>query len=186
MARKRSRRRSGKKGKGLGQLKLKGMARDVVPPVVGSVLTMGTALGIRAYLRPEPGTTSALVYRWAPAIGVGAGVLGAAAMYMVGGSGPASSAALTSIIQGGVLIAMEKLNAATPGALATLMGEPAALPAGTEGLRAIVPEYGTRGFGAIVTEQLNGGLGANLQHQGAEVNLSGVVNTGAFGSSPFN
>jgi hypothetical protein len=162
--------------KGLGQIKLKGMTKALLPPFLGSGLTMGTAFGIRAGVTPVPGTTSAVVYKWAPAIGIATGVIGAVALWALGEREGAAASMTTSIIVGGTLLGMERLNAGTPAAAMAL-----APGNGVQGLNAIVPQYGTQGLNAIVMEQLNG----NQQGQGAVVDLAGVVTTGAFGTAPF-
>jgi hypothetical protein len=172
--------------KGLGVLRA-GYGRDLIPPVVGLGLTAGTTLAIRATVRPSPGTPSEMLYRFAPFIGMGVGVLGGVAVGILGSGSQAASAVMTSLITGGIIYGVEQLNVRKPGAMAALVGASAAMPAeGTAGLRAIVPEYpnsafATRGLGAIVMERLKG----NQQNQGADIQLRGVVNTGAFGSSPY-
>lgn len=190
--RKRSRRRRrGLRGLRQARLMKRGMVRDLVPPVVGLGLTAGTTLGIRAYLQPTPGTASETLYKFAPAVGVGAGVLGGLAMAVLGGKSQAASAVTAAALTGAVLYGMERLHASKPGAFAALVGS---APTGTAGLRAIVPEYSggpfaTRGLrgatpgglGAIVMERLNG----NQQNQGADIQLRGTVNTGAFGTRPY-
>jgi hypothetical protein len=177
--------------RGLGKLKRGGkvdFVRDLVPPMTGVALTMGSALGLRAYLRPTPGTASEMVYRVAPWVGVGVGALGGGLMWLLGGAGAAMSTFVTSLATGATLFGMERLHSAKPGAFVALSGG-AAAGNGTDGLRAIVPEYsggpfatrGTRGLNAIMMEQLNG----NQQNQGADVQLRGVVNTRAFGARPY-
>lgn len=174
--------------RGLGKMRRGGkvdVVRDLVPPMTGVALTMGSALGLRAYLRPTPGTTAEAVYRNAPWIGVGIGALGGGLMYLLGGKGAALSTFITALATGATLFGMERLHAAKPGAYVALSGGTAPA-AGTEGLRAIVPEYSggpfaTKGLSAIVMEQLNG----NQQNQGADVQLRGVVNTRAFGARPY-
>jgi hypothetical protein len=125
-----------------------------------------------------------MVYRIAPWIGVGVGALGGGLMWLLGGPGAAMSTFVTSLATGATLFGMERLHASKPGAFIALSAGTA--PVGTEGLRAIVPEYSggsfaTRGLGAIVMEQLNG----NQQNQGADIQLRGVVNTRAFGARPY-
>lgn len=179
--------RKGRKGLGAGLTS--GMARTVTPALVGTGLALGTALGMRAYLRPEPGQTSETIYRNAPLIGIGAGILGAVGLYVIGGGKKpgmelATAAAVAAVVSGGALFGIERLHVSKPGAFAALVPSPSAAPAeGTAGLRAITAEYGMAGGGlnAIVMERLNG----NNQQQGAVVNLQGVVDTGAFGSRAY-
>ncbi len=179
----------GRKAKSLRGVFKSGMVKELIPPAVGLGLTASTAVGIRATLQPVPGTTGELVYRWAPAIGMGAGAVGGMVMYMLGGAGAARSAVLTSVMTGAALLGMEALVRSKPEAYAAIFAPPVNGAEngaeGAAGLRAIVPEYpmrglaNPRGMGAIVMEQLNG----NQQNQGADIQLRGVVNTGAFGNS---
>jgi hypothetical protein len=190
-------RRKRRRLRGLGVLKV-GFGRDLIPPAVGLGLSAGTTFAIRSIIQPSPGTPGELLYRHAPWVGAGVGVLGGMAVGILGGKGQAASAIMTSVVTSVVLVGMDMLNAKKPGALAALLGggnrivgDDPATPGEMAGLRAIVPEYpnrafstGTQGLNAIVMEQLNG-LRGNQQNQGADVQLRGVVNTGAFGSTPF-
>ena len=183
MARRRRRRRRGLRG--LGILKV-GMGKDLIPPAVGLGLTAGTTLGVRMFLTPTPGSPAEAMYRAAPWIGVAAGVLGGLAVGVLGSRGQAAAVVMTSVVTGAVLFGMERLHASKPGAISALLGTGAvaagAPAAGVTGLRAIVPQYpdkafATRGLGAIVMDRLKG----NEQGQGADVQLRGLVNAGAFG-----
>lgn len=198
-----SRRRSRRtRMKGFGQLR--GGAKLAVPVVGASAVTAATTLGLRAFLQPQPGTTSEQLYRWAPAIGSGAGLVAAGMSYFLAGGNrsartPAMVAAFAAVAHGGVLLLSERLNAAKPGAMAAVGGGAAlpaggaALPAGdagAEGLSALMPEYapshyglgdGSDGLGAIVMEPLEGAYGE-------QVNVSGLgagYNPSAFGTSPY-
>lgn len=171
--------------RGLG---LKGGAKGLLPVATGVVLTGATALGLRAYLRPEPGAASEKLYRFAPWIGAGVGTLGAVGLYFMAGKGgrkagmeAAMTAALVSGATGGLLFASERLNAAKAGAAAALGG--GALPAGTAGMGAILPEYAPRhdGLGAIVMEPLAGAYGESVNVNG----LGAGYNPAAFGQRPF-
>lgn len=157
--------------RGMGRiLKGGGLARDIVPPVVGGLLTAGTTLGVRMWVTPTS-PMSARIYQWAPGIAalVGA-VLGGLSMYFLGDKRTAMSAATVAVIVGGTQLAAERLLASDLRA--------GALPTGTG---AVVPQYGT---GAIVWERLRG-LGANDQGQGANIALRGVIDGSAFGTQPF-
>lgn len=174
-----SKRKRGLRGlKGLGGETM----QAVVPPAVGSILTLGVTMGLRAYLQPTPGTTAAVVYKWAPAVGAGAGMLGAGAMYFLGGSKrkgkhAAMAAGLTAVIVGASLLGLERLNAAKAGALSALSTN-GSLPSNGTGM--VVPQY-PNGMGAIVMER----LGGNNQQQGADIRLQGVVDQGAFGTRTY-
>jgi hypothetical protein len=173
--------------RGLGAVLNGGWAGAIVPATTGAIVTLGSTLGMRAALKPMSGTASATLYRWAPGLGVIAGLVAAAAMYLMGGTKAAVQGAVSSVIVGGGVLALDALNSSKPGsAIAIAFGAggtqavaaPGAQPPGTA---AIVPEYS--GVNGIVYRQLNGtdGLGANDQHQGEVVNLRGVINTDAFG-----
>lgn len=157
--------------RGLRALKNGGMASYLVPVGAGLVLTVGGTAGIRAVINPATSPTAAKVYRWAPAIGVGLGVLGSIALHLLAGMRGSATAGLTSVGAGLGILGLEALNARKAGSWAA-----AALPAGA-GTGAVVPEYGTRGVNGIIMRQLKG----NQQGQGETVSLKGTVDTGAFG-----
>lgn len=159
--------------RGLRALKNGGLASYLVPVGAGLVLTVGGTAGIRAVINPATSTTAAKVYRWAPAIGVGLGVLGSIALHLLAGMRGSATAGLTSVGAGLGILGLEALNARKAGAWAANAG---ALPAGN-GAGAIVPEYGARGLKGVIMRQLNG----NQQGQGETVSLKGTVDTGAFG-----
>lgn len=175
----------------MARMKMSGAVGGAVPVAAAGLLTAGTSIGLRAFLTPVPGTASEGLYRWAPAIGAGVGLLGAGAFVLVAGKGKGVplgvAAALTSLFVGGALLAAERQNAAKPGA-ALALGTSTALPAGeaagTAGLAALLPEYqGMRGagMGAIVMDQLNGPYGDTVQVAG----LGASIRPDAFGNSPF-
>lgn len=173
-----------------GRYKLKGQVKTLLPVATATVLTGATTLGLRAYLRPEPGQMSEKLYRFAPIIGVGAGLLGAAGLYFMGGGKRggmegATIAAVTSLGAGMLLFASERLNAAKAGALNALGGS-AALPSGDTGLpglSALLPESAQRydGLGQIVMEPLNGAYGDSVNVNG----LGAGYNPNAFGQRAF-
>ena len=167
-----------------------GAARRAVHPAIpvgaAAILTAGVTFGLRAYLRPDPGSMSEKLYRWAPGIGAIAGLLSAGAFQFMSGPGASVPAALTAALVGGTVLGAERLNAAKPGGLLAV-GAGASLPAeGAAGLRALLPEFnGMRGMGAIVMDPLNG-VG---NPSGETVNVRGLGAGGfrpdAFGKSPI-
>lgn len=179
-----AKRRHGMRGlAGLGNLRTAGsLGRDVMPGTLGLLLTGGVTLALRAFVRATemPG-----LYRWAPAIGTGAGILGAVGVGMLGGTGPALSSITSSVLGGAILMGSEMLNTSRPGAAIALAGDGdmPALPAGEaeavamEGLRALAAER----LGAIVMQPVDGMRGA----YGESVNLQGTINPGAFGQQSF-
>lgn len=168
-----------------------GAAGGAVPVVAAGLLTVGSTLGLRAFLRPEPGTPSEGLYKWAPAIGAAVGLLGAGAMLLVAGKKKGAEmalpAALTSAVIGAGLIGSEYLNASKPGA-ALALGQTGALPAGTAagtaGLAALMPEFNGNGMGAIVMDQLNG-MGSPYGETVRVAGLGAGIRPEAFGNSPF-
>lgn len=166
------RRRRGFRGlKGLGNLKRPGLARDIIPALIGGGIALGTALGIRAFVQP---TTPAMVklYELAPLAGLGAGaLLGGGAMFAITkSSGPAASTAIAASLVGGGLMASEALNAQR--AMAAAAG---ALPAGE-----------TAGLGALVAERMRGVVMEPVRGAyGETVALNGVVNPSAFGRETY-
>jgi len=169
-------------------------ASAAVPVAAGGLVTVAATLGLRAFLTPQPGTPSDTLYRWAPAIGAGVGLLGAGAMILVAGKsrgGPMGvAAALTSVAIGAALLGSERMNASKPGAMLSVGSSGGALPAGSmttspSGIAALMPEYaaGMRGagMGAIVMDQLNGPYGETVRVAG----LGAGVRTDAFGDSPY-
>jgi hypothetical protein len=178
-----AKRRRGLRGlAGLGNLR-SAAGREVVTPIIGVGLAVGVTLAVRAFVRPD---TEAMqqVYRWAPAIGAGASLIGAGALAAMVGRGAAWSAGTAGVVAGVALLASETLNASRPGG-ATATGVATMLPAsapGTAGLAALVPESlrGT-GMGVITMDPVRGTAGA----YGETVNLRGSVNQAAFGKPTF-
>lgn len=170
--------------RGLGALGRGGM-EGVLPVATGGILTAGTTIGLRAFLRPDPGTLSEKLYYWAPALGVAAGVLGAGALYFMGGMRAALPAVLTSIAAGGLVFGAERLNASKPGGMLAIAGGSSvpAEPGGTAGLNALMPEYS--GLNAIVMDPVNGISGPS----GETVSINGLGGAGyrpsAFGKPPY-
>lgn len=159
-----------------------------VSAAAGGLLAFGTGLALRAFLRPEPGLMSEKLYRWAPAIGAGVGLVGAGASMLVLGKGRGKAMALpigiSSAVVGAGWLASEYLNANKPGAALALGGGTALPAAGTSGLAALLPEY--NGMGAIVMDQLNGsGMGSPYGETVRIAGLGAGIRPEAFGDSPF-
>lgn len=169
--------------RGLGTLSRPGsLGRDIWPALIGIGVTVGGAIAVRSFVRPDPGAM-ATVYRNAPVIGAAAGVLGGGIAYMATkAKGPALAVAGSSILSGALVLGMEKLNAAQPGAMSAIANVPASLPTGTgtAGLAALVTETrppGTRGLGGDFGENLHAGVGGVVM----EKPMRGAVNPSAFG-----
>lgn len=193
MAKRKSRKRKSvrrtSRSKGLGQLK-SGLGRDLLPPTIGAALTAGTTLAVRAFVTPTPGDVTSKLYKWAPLLGVAAGGLGAAAVYVLGGKNQALSTGLVSALVGGSHLAMEMVHVDKPGSFAAL-SEP--MTGSTAGLGAVVPEYGDQyrglpkgsrrnGMGAIVMEELD----AVPDSSAGETVSLGNVRQNAFGYQPYS
>lgn len=176
-------RRGGRRRGFRGLRGLRGMGGKMgalVPVAAGSVLTGATTLGIRTFVQPTPGTAGETIYKWAPAIGIGAGLAGAGVLYALKAKQQALVAAAVSLLSGGVLLGSERLLASQPAGIVALTSS-AGAPAGTQGLGALLPEYGTRGLGGIVMQPLNGTMGEDVALSG----LQGGFNPAAFGQRGY-
>jgi hypothetical protein len=124
--------------------------------------------------------TQAMLIKWAPAIGVVVGGLGAAALGMLAGKPAGYGAAAGAGVVGGVLLADMLLDGKM----------------GFSGVGAILPEYGTAGarrLGAIVMEP-ESAQGYNAYSGGETVNVKGLgrsrgvgagMDVSAFGPASF-
>lgn len=164
------------------------LGRDVLPAVLGIAVTLGGAVALRSFIQPTPGAMAA-AYRNAPLIGAGAGVLAGGVVYAAtrkrAGAGPAMGVAGASILSGAFAFGMEKLTAATPGAMSAVAAIDTPPAAGaTAGLAALVAETrppGTRGLNGVIMEQpMRGGVGNPF---GADINapIRGSIVPNAFG-----
>lgn len=167
-------------------LRKSGMARDLIPAVVGVVAAGGTALGLRAMLDPtDPKSTTAFV--WAPAIGGGVALLAAAVLYTIGGAGPAAAAGLGGALASAALLGNDMVVGKKAGAAAALATQYAPNPAltGIANLAAVVPEYSNKLMGILWEQQGMNGLGRNEQNRGEKVALHGV-DSGKFGTRSYS
>lgn len=194
-----SRRRSRRRGMGavirvtsLGRLSdPKSGAGAILPVLLGGGVTVAVTLGIRQMMEPSavPSEDSnATIIENAPLLGGLAGLVVGGALFAMkmqpAGLAASAGAVVTALGMWGLEKAAEMKAAA--------LVEAATIP-GTNGLRAVVPEYGMRGLGsggrgmgAIVMEnQASRGNGAGpLGSYGETVNL-GAINPGAFGTPGF-
>ncbi len=188
MAKKHGKRGGGRKRgfRGLGTLTRPGsLGRDIWPALVGIGVTIGGAIAVRSFVRPDPGAM-ATAYRNAPLIGGAAGALAGGAVFMATkAKGPALAIAGSSVLSAALVLGMEKLNAAQPGAFSAIANVPSSPPAsttstGTAGLRALTMETrppGTRGLGNAFGAELQAPVGGVVM----EKPMRGAVNPGAFG-----
>jgi hypothetical protein len=167
-------------------------ADAVAPPLLGGGAAALTTLALRYFVDPMQGTTQQALVRWAPLFGLATGSIASLALYMMGGSRDGARNAMQGFLGAAVVagfglgadfILKEKGGSLVAAVTATA---PAALPAGTEGFGAIVPEYSRQGMGAIVMEPTGPGgqRPGSIGSYGESVTLQGV-NTGAFGTPGF-
>lgn len=163
------------------------LGRDVLPAVLGIAVTLGGAIALRSFVNPAMGDAQASAYRNAPVIGAGAGVLAAAAVYAAtrkrAGAGPAAAVAGASILSGAFALGMEKLTAATPGAMSAVasVATPSAMAAqGAQGLGALVAEIRPPGTRGVIMEKSVRGLGGDFG-ESVSAPIRGSVVPGSFG-----
>lgn len=161
---------------GLGQI---GAGLKYATPIlIGAGATAGTVAGLRMYADPAASETQQFLYKHAPWVGLGVGLLGSGLVYMVlKGRGMGREALWAS---GAASVA----TAVTWFAADKLL-EQGRGPIATAGLGAVVPEYSGH-LGALVMEPTaSRGYGAGpLGSYGEEVNL-GAVSSSVFGTPGF-
>jgi hypothetical protein len=158
--------------RGLGNLK-SGAIGDILPSGLGLGAGGGTTLALYA-LVPPTGTISEKVNKFAPVIGTVVGGFGAMGIAAMGGRSTQAASAFVHALVGSLLVwGARKLFVAPAQTVAI------------DGLgNVVVPQ-----LGATVLEQLNGvrgGLRGNNQDQGEVVQLSGTVQTNAFGQKAYD
>jgi hypothetical protein len=175
---------------GLGQLNKPGsFAGSALPPLIGAGVTGIATLATRYFVKPSEGETQKMLFKWAPALGLGAGVLSSLALYWLGGAPAMLSSGMGSLATAGTLLAHDQLVSSKAGEFAMATGAPAA--AGTGGYRyrtgVVVPEQvGTRGIMLEPTASRDpnnryGVMGiGDAAPFGEQVSLSGIKPT-AFG-----
>jgi len=176
---------------GLGNISTAGaLGRDVLPGLLGIGLTLGGAVAIRSFVRPDPGAM-ATTYRLAPVIGAGMGLVGAGVVYAAtmkrSGAGPAIGVAAASVFAGALAFGIEKLNISRPGAMSAIADVPAALPAPAAstpvtGLGALVAETRRASqLRGVVMEPMRGDFGQTIDAPISGGGMRGSVNPSAFG-----
>jgi len=152
---------------------------SALPALVGGLVAAGAALGVRWFARPEASALQANLFKYAPWVGLGAGLASAFALHQMGGKAAGFASAAGAAGGAGAIFGYDLLSQH----LATQM-------ATTSGLGAIVPEYGNgvrglgKGTGAIVFEP-SAQRGYGMSGYGETVNL-GNINPKAFGTPGFN
>lgn len=184
---------------GLGKVKSqRGLMTFLLPTAVGILVPAGVVVAARYFSDPTKGETQAMIYKQAPWLGLAAGAISAAALYVMGGGAAAAAAAsvaaagvaLTSFAHDQLLVRdperrvwAQTLNADAAGdaagPLAGLGNYFTSRPNGALG--AAVPQLTSTG--AVVMAPSNG-VGYAAYSGGEEVNL-GSVNASAFGTPGF-
>lgn len=162
----------------MGSLATGGFMGTAVPGLVGAGVCIASTLGIRAFVRPTT-DVMAKVFKFAPFIGAGLGVIAAAPLGLAGASMNQQVATAASSLAAGIgVFAVERLNASVPGAELALAPSPSV--GTTAGLRALTAEIRTPGqLRGVVMEPMNGLKGS----YGDTVNASGM--SGAFNPNAF-
>jgi hypothetical protein len=199
--------------RGLGKVKSsRGIMSFVLPTAVGVLVPAAVIASARYFAKPAESETQATIYKNAPWLGLGAGLVSAGALYFMsrGAAAPlaatvaATGVALTSYVHDQIVIgsgndsflipnmatrrAAEEARTATPPPPPP--GGDAGAGAGTAGLGSYFTQRPNGALGAAVP-QLNGvvmsptnGLGYSAYTGGETVNL-GAVNSSAFGTPGF-
>jgi hypothetical protein len=187
--------------KGLGKVKSsRGIMSFLLPTAVGVLVPAGVILAARYFSDPTKGDTQKMIYQQAPWLGLGAGVISAIALYLMGGGTAAAAAsgvaatgvALTAFAGDQLLVKdperrvwAQSLNegpapAPAPHAAAGFGNYFTMRPNGALG--AAVPQLSATG--AVVMSPTNGPMGYSAYSGGETVSL-GAVNSDAFGTPGF-
>jgi len=191
--------------RGLGKVKSsRGLMNFVLPTAVGVLVPAATIAAARYFAKPSESPTQEFIYKNAPWLGLGAGLVSAGALYMMsrGAAAPlatgiaSAGVALTSYVHDQIVIGDPRSASLLPN-MATRNAEtapPAPPPTPdtttTSGLGSYFTQRPNGALGAAVP-QLNGvvmsptnGLGYAAYTGGETVNL-GAVNSSAFGTPGF-
>jgi hypothetical protein len=194
--------------RGLGKVKSsRGLMHFILPTAVGVLVPAATIAAARYWAQPSTGPTQAYIYKYAPWLGLGAGLVSAGALYMMsrGPAAPlaagiaATGVALTSFVHDQIVVgdAREAFITSMARAGREVPGEGAAAPDtannGTSGLGSYFTQRPNGALGAAVAQlsEMNGvvmsptsGVGYAAYTGGETVNL-GAVNSSAFGTPGF-
>jgi hypothetical protein len=192
--------------RGLGKVKSsRGLMNFVLPTAVGVLVPAATIAAARYFAKPSESPTQEFIYKNAPWLGLGAGLVSAGALYMMsrGAAAPlatgiaATGVALTSYVHDQIVIGDPRSASLLPNmATRSEAAAPAPTPTPTpdtapaNGLGSYFTQRPNGALGAAVP-QLNGvvmsptnGLGYAAYTGGETVNL-GAVNSSAFGTPGF-
>jgi hypothetical protein len=184
---------------GLGKVKSsRGLMNFVLPTAVGVLVPAATIAAARYWAQPSSGPTQAFIYKNAPWLGLGAGLVSAGALYMMsrGPAAPiaagvaATGVALTSFVHDQIVVGDAREAFITSMARAGA-ASPTTAPAA--GLGSYFTQRPNGALGAAVPQlsETNGvvmsptsGVGYAAYTGGETVNL-GAVNSSAFGTPGF-
>lgn len=144
----------------------------MAPPAIGVGVATLVGMGIRQFVTPTSDTMAMLV-RYAPLVGLGAGLLAALGLNFAVGRPAAYGAAAGALACAGIPMLYE---------LAAPMLAPSAAPTAglgdtwRDGFGAVVPEYSMRGLAAP---------GADISLGATVLEPVGAINSSAFGTSPW-
>jgi len=173
--------------KGVGSLrKPSSFAGSAIPALIGGGVTGLATLATRYWAKPSEGENPLMLFKWAPALGLGGGILSSVALYWLGGAPAMISSLVSSVMVSASMLAHDYLLKSTIGEFA--LAHPAPQTEGsTAGLGVIVPNrIGTQGVGAMMLESAASRDPVNRYgvhgtgSYGQEVTLQGITPT-AFG-----
>lgn len=188
--------------RGLGAVKSsRGIMNFVLPTAVGVLVPAAVIASARYFAKPSESPTQEFIYKNAPWLGLGAGLVSAGAMYMMsrGMAAPvatgvaATGVALTSFVHDQIVVGDPRATTLTPNMATRSAEAPAAPPGGGTGTNGLGSYFTQRPNGALgaAVPQLNGvvmsptnGVGYAAYTGGETVNL-GAVNSSAFGTPGF-
>ena len=177
--------------RGLGRLSNpKSLLGSAGPALMGGGVTGITILAARYFAKPSEGETPKMLYKWAPLMGLGTGLLSSLALYWLGGAPAAISSAVSSTMVGGAAMAFDYLMASRLGEHALAFADAAPAAGATNGLGVVVPQRiagaGVRGILMEPAASRDPVRRYGLSGQyGEDVNLGGGVNPSAFGTPGF-
>lgn len=201
--------------RGLGAVKSsRGIMNFVLPTAVGVLVPAAVIASARYFAKPSESKTQESIYKNAPWLGLGAGLVSAGAMYVMsrGMAAPlatgiaATGVALTSFVHDQIVIGAGNDSFLIPNMATRRLEEeartatpPPPPPGGDAGAGA---GAGTNGLGSYFTQRPNGALGAAVPqlngvvmsptngvgyaaYTGGETVNLGAVNSSAFGTPGF-
>jgi len=161
--------------RGLGNLRQPAsFAGAALPPLLGAGMAGLAILGARYFAKPSEGETPKMLFKYAPAIGLGVGLTGALALYYLGGAPAAVGAGVSATAVAGLALAADMHFQSAPAEYALGLGLGPSGNGGTAG-------YGT---GVVVSERL-GTRGIMMENPASRdpVNRYGIGGVGSYGEN---